>query len=203
MSRGNWSNTLFRGLIEGLLVFLGVLLGFYFENLREQKEQFELLQRDLKILSFEITENGDIGEFTVEFADSEMKKLDSLLAAIPNMSKTDLVYLVPDQIGWYGNAETKLYAFEMMLNNGSLSLIKNDELLRKIMIDYPAARADMFSVISENEPYVTDLSKPYEEVLFNARTRILMALKSSSLVYNYSSLVVQIDSLITVELGES
>jgi len=199
-SNNRWSRTLVVALIEGVLVFVGVLLGFYFENIRERNEQIELLKRDLELLSFEVTENGEIGDFIFDGVNKEIKKLDSVLALTDNMSKGELSNLYPYEVSWYGNTEPKLYALEMMLNNGSLSLIKDDNLLKIMMFDYPYARGEMLSINSESAPYLSDTSLSYQEVLSNRRSRILNELNSYSAIKKYCILVIEIDSLIQNEL---
>lgn len=196
----NWKNTLTVAAIEGLLVLVGVLLGFYFENLREEKEKLELLKRDLQVLSIEITENGEISPFAINFFHNEYLELDTLLDQIDSMTIEDLNAISIYDIHWEGSSENRLYALDMMINSGSFAYINNDTLILELTINYPFARKVMLENSEDINVNIGTLGNS-DQKRFDSTKKVVKQLREKSRsIYMYTSKVMKIDSLIQMEL---
>lgn len=188
--------------IEGCLVLVGVLLAFFVENLREDQERVENLVRDLKMLSIELTENHEMTTPSMmTFLGDQLSYLDSIEQKIEVMDKEQLDKVKADVLGFYGNTETRPYALDLMINNGTFSLIKGEELTMALIIDLPAQRSEVLRASEQLVSQVIDKELAIDEIRKLSNKKIEKSRESFSAFQRYFLIINRIDSLIMEEIA--
>ncbi|MFI5135545.1 MAG: hypothetical protein ACHQD9_06805, partial [Chitinophagales bacterium] len=121
-------------LLEGLMIFLAVMLGFFAENLREQLKNKQEIQLDMQSLVADL--NADVAYFDSSLVSNEYacSMADSLVMMVNgDRSNTNEIYFLARSITanfsyFFSNEKT----FEQMKSSDALKLISPRSLLDSI-----------------------------------------------------------------------
>ena len=120
-------------LLEGLMIFIAVSMGFFAENIRESITEHETVKRNMEIVIENLKMDINDLTFCIKGNQKEIKVFDSIIACKHHSLKDSL------QLSKFNNYLGKIIAafnsfpnksaFEQMKSSGTLRLIKSKEVL--------------------------------------------------------------------------
>lgn len=123
-------------LLEGLMIFIAVSLGFIADNIREYYTNKQIEQRSMELVVDNLREDLEDIQWNINYTEGKVKILDTLISFrddIDSLYSKRFSYLVTKSIynpTYFSNTAS----IDQMKSSGSLQLIKNKEILSGIFM---------------------------------------------------------------------
>lgn len=145
-------------LLEGLMIFLAVSMGFIAENIREKVSEHEIEKRNMEIIVDNLKEDTASLVRTIKHSKLRIQLLDSVLV-FQNKELKDSIDIKKFGNYFIKSANINLFqtnkaAYEQMKSSGSLRLIK-----RKIVLDSLFSYSNLNDRIDYNSGIISENSK--------------------------------------------
>ncbi|MFC1887229.1 hypothetical protein ACFLYK_00295 [Candidatus Cloacimonadota bacterium] len=124
-------------LIELLVIFIGISLAFFSENLRESYKEKQLGKKFLQSFHNELLEDRVVLERTIEINSRKINRADNFIQKIMTDEVVmDTLFLVISNIAQTNHSSTQTVTYESIINSGNLDLITDFNLKEKIIKYY-------------------------------------------------------------------
>jgi len=124
-------------LLEGLMIFLAVTLGFFAENLRENIKDSKAVRQSMKSLRDDLKSDVTMYDSSIAINLTNCRMIDTLISLLTEKRETGKIYLLARRLTIGAGIFTpSSKTFEQLKSTGYLRLIENQNILDSINTYY-------------------------------------------------------------------